>query len=134
MVDFVIHIKPDSEMVERMRELAAANPEYPFSINHTNHAPLRSQPIGVNIETKLTGTGCDVANVQLGVWVAAQFTRLEQLMLAAGRDTRNTPGIPLIIIQGHNWNFLAATRNLDRKTVSNPTIHLLTSCYEPVPC
>jgi len=116
MIDFAMFIKSDTGMLERMRHFAAKNPDTPFSINHTYHAPLRSQPIAVNIETKLTGTGWDVANVQVGVWVAAQFTRIEQLMLAANGDSTNLSAIPIIIIQGHNWNFLAATRNPDRKT------------------
>lgn len=115
MVDFVMYLKPDQKMIERMRHMATAE-STPFSVNHTLHSPLRIRPIGVNIETKLTGTGWDAANIQIAIWVAAQFTRLEQLLLAGGGE-HCVLALPVIIIQGHNWNFLAVTRNLDRKTV-----------------
>lgn len=77
----------------------------------------------MSIETKLTGQNWDQAMLQVGIWAAAQFTKLEQLVTEtneiSGKDevVRELPFLPLIIIQGHDWNFLAAIRDPGKQTV-----------------
>jgi hypothetical protein len=120
IVDFVVHLKSDSEMLQKMRDLASIDiNNSPFSINHTRHSPLRFQPIAINIETKTTGTAWDEAMVQSSIWVASQFNRLTQLVKMVGGNGDEIPEIPLIIIQGHNWNFLAARRDQAGHAVSS---------------
>lgn len=90
--------------------MAARHPDETASVNHSWHAPLRTGPISVNIVTKLTGEGWDTAVVQLGTWVAAHFTKLEHLIHDFDGDADQMPFLPLIIVQGHDWYFLAASR------------------------
>lgn len=46
-------------------------PEEHCSINHTDHFPLRRNPITVSIETKRSGDNSDEAKPQIAVWQAA---------------------------------------------------------------
>lgn len=110
MIDFAIYIDLDKVMLEAMRAMAARNPDWVPSVNHTWHTPLQTRPISVNIETKRTGEGWDTALVQSAVWVAAQFTKLEQLIKEVDGDVKTIPFLPIIVIQGHDWYFLAASR------------------------
>ena len=97
--------------------MAARHPDETASVNHSWHAPLRTGPISVNIVTKLTGEGWDTAVVQLGTWVAAHFTKLEHLIHDFDGDADQMPFLPLIIVQGHDWYFLAASRGKYGQTV-----------------
>lgn len=117
MVDFAIYTEPDEAMIEAMRLIAARDPYVTTSLNQTNHAPLRTRPVSVNIETKLTGHDWNKATVQVAIWVAAQFSKLEQLAAEVNKDIGSLPFLPLIIVQGHDWTFLAATRGRGRETV-----------------
>jgi hypothetical protein len=75
-----------------------------YSINHTDHAPLRKRPICAHIETKLSGQDLQNALTQLGVWFRANFARLGEL--AVESDAEPVTGMPPllgIIIQGHEW-------------------------------
>lgn len=114
MVDFAFYVKPDTVMMNAIQEMSIADSTSLFSVNQTLYAPLRTRPISVNIETKLTGQNWDEAMMQVGIWTAAQFSRLEQLV---DRTDVTLPFIPIIIIQGHDWTFLAASRGPLQKTV-----------------
>lgn len=91
------------------------------SINATAAEHVRFEPIAVSFETKRAAIDEDDAHVQLGIWVAAHFARLRQLVAARrraveGADDRNTeagtgvrlPILPLVIIQGHDWKVMVA--------------------------
>ncbi|KAF2135126.1 uncharacterized protein K452DRAFT_207681, partial [Aplosporella prunicola CBS 121167] len=68
--------------------------------------PLRLRPIAISIETK-TGDGPEeTANVQLAVWVGAQFTRLRQLA-----KLPELFALPLVFVNGSEWYFLFAQQN-----------------------
>lgn len=65
--------------------------------------------------------------MQVGIWAAAQFTKLEQLATEANEISGKNDGVvpelpflPLIIIQGHDWIFLAAVRDPGKQTVRFP--------------
>jgi hypothetical protein len=68
----------------------------------------------------------DTAILQVGIWAAAQFAKLEELIedspLTEAKSQRveaarrNMPFLPLIIVLGHDWYFLAATRESDGET------------------
>lgn len=70
----------------------------------------------MSIETKLTGRDWDSAKIQMSIWVTAQLNKLELLVAQDGGGLPGLPFLPLIVIQGHEWYFLAATRS-KRETV-----------------
>jgi len=76
----------------------------PF-VNHTHYNPVRSKPITVSIETKLTSGNYQSAQAQLAVWVFAQFKYLRSI--SKGPEP---PFLPLLVVQGDEWSFLAATQ------------------------
>lgn len=89
------------------------------SINHTDFAPLRRRPIALSIESKTTGHQLLEAEVQVGVWLAAQWRMLESLPRrpTPESDIATDPAaaafpsfLPAVIIQGHDWHFVATTR------------------------
>lgn len=102
---------------------AAANEETAIdSLNQSMYAPLRYNPIAVSIKTTLPGEHWDRAQRHVAIWAAAQYNKLEGLL---ARVAKHLPEIekvqllplPLIIIQGHDWNLLMVTRD-EQRTVS----------------
>jgi hypothetical protein len=118
-IDFAIYLEPDKLMIEAIRTITSRYPSLgsPTSVNQTIHTPLQMRPIAVNIETKRTGEGWDAALLQVGVWVAAQFVKLEQLVTLQEKDVNDIPWLPVVIVQGHDWWFLAASRGEFGETV-----------------
>ncbi|RMJ17569.1 hypothetical protein CDV36_002749 [Fusarium kuroshium] len=82
------------------------------SVNHTSFTPLTSHPISVSIETKRHGGDGRRADVQMAAWQAAQWSFLEAQAGGAGDNLAFLPGV---IVQGHEWKFVATTRK-DNKT------------------
>lgn len=97
------------------------------SVNRTDFQPLQLRPIVLSIETKTDNQSLDVAELQMGVWHAAQWAFLRSSILSAVRDsTRRLPTaeevkqteqalsrlpfIPAVIAQGHRWLFVLSTR------------------------
>jgi hypothetical protein len=77
-------------------------------------------PIAISIETKKPGIEWETAMVQVGIWAAAQFSKLEQLLEDSGHSIdearHSLPFLPLFVVLGHDWSFLAATRESDGET------------------
>ncbi len=118
MVDFVLVLDKDDSIRDGTRRMAALQGGRSwFSINHTAHEPLTVRPIGVSIETKLTGSDWSEALIQESVWIASYFARLEQLLELNEMPSEPITSIPLIIVQGHDWHYLSATRESDGATV-----------------
>lgn len=116
-VDFCIHIEPDTP--QHVIPTVLRSPSQ--SINHTEYAALLHKPIGIAIETKLTGADWETARTQVGIWLAAQWNRLDDLVWSRGIGVEHTsPAVaaglvflPAVIIQGHQWSFVAFTRDRD---------------------
>ncbi|KAI8306407.1 hypothetical protein K4K59_011508 [Colletotrichum sp. SAR11_240] len=116
-VDFCIHIEPDTP--QHVIPTVLRSPSQ--SINHTEYAALLHKPIGIAIETKLTGADWETARTQVGIWLAAQWNRLDDLVWSRGIGVEHTsPAVaaglvflPAVIIQGHAWSFVAFTRDRD---------------------
>jgi TolA-binding protein len=87
MIDCAIVIEPDTDLLNIIRANLAASPQFE-SINHTEHPSLLERPISVNIEVKRTGVDFVKAQIQCGVWVTAQFSRLDRLV-ACVREAQN---------------------------------------------
>lgn len=90
------------------------------SINHTSCPPLRSHPLSVSIETKRSGESEQKAQLQMGVWQAAQWKLLSEL---AGDELGKLTFIPGIFIHGHEGKFVAIFYR-DRNTISDLLFHI----------
>ncbi|KAI8710586.1 hypothetical protein NCS52_01558900 [Fusarium sp. LHS14.1] len=108
-VDYVLHINPALDLdtgadaaVQQLQDSVVEN-----SINHTAFDPLRSFPICLSVETKKYGGDLKKADLQLCSWQAAQWTMLAS---QAGDAISRLPFLPGIIVQGHEWKFVATTR------------------------
>ncbi|KAH9225232.1 hypothetical protein K456DRAFT_1755518 [Colletotrichum gloeosporioides 23] len=129
-VDFCVYVKDDSP------ELIATTLASPFqSINHTLTAGLLQRPIALSVETKLTGHDWTQAQNQMAAWLLAHWDMLDDLVTRVrggvvvprtgddARRPRPSPAaaagltlLPGIIVQGHEWYFVAATRAANGKT------------------
>lgn len=129
-VDFVLHIDPtndsshgDVDAAARVDSCRALLPL--LSINHTDHESLLREPLVVSIETKKFAADrpSSEAQVQMGTWQAAQWNLLASLTaMVSGREDSGDVGLPRlpylpgIIVQGHDWTFVATTRE-SKKTI-----------------
>lgn len=120
-VDFCVYVK---EISPELDAAILASPAE--SINHTDYPGLLRRPIGLSIETKITGHEWAKAVNQIAVWLIAQWDILDDLAGSSG-SSRATPRaspaaaaglsfLPGIIVQGHEWWFMAVTRKPDGAT------------------
>ncbi|KAF9629069.1 hypothetical protein BFW01_g10272 [Lasiodiplodia theobromae] len=121
MVDFVVCLRFDNDDdLECMRDILLESNPQSLSINQTLHDRLIAAPIALSIFTKRPDQTWDEAQLQISVWVAAQFKRLNQLVQCRwGGEWRKHAYdfLPFIIIDGHEWSFLAASLNGIGQTV-----------------
>ncbi|RMJ03461.1 hypothetical protein BHE90_004901 [Fusarium euwallaceae] len=110
MVDFCIIIRPgdDSDEQEMIEELCYRRPGQ--TINHTNWGNLCKNPVAMSIETKRHGENWDTAVLQLGTWHSAQWRSLDW----DRRERVSIDFLPGIIIQGHDWLFVATIMRKNR--------------------
>ncbi|UPL02763.1 hypothetical protein LCI18_013697 [Fusarium solani-melongenae] len=96
MVDFCIIVRPgdDTDEQDMIENLCCQRPGQ--TINHTDWGNLCKNPVAMSIETKRHGENWDTAVLQL-----AGFHRL----------------LPGIIIQGHDWLFVATIMRNNKATM-----------------
>ncbi|KAF4977193.1 hypothetical protein FZEAL_6255 [Fusarium zealandicum] len=116
-VDYVFHFDPKKDdcqpqTTDAINEWRASLTDN--SINHTSYAPLRPLPISVSIETKPGGMSTRKAQLQMGVWHAAQWRHLYKL---AGANLKELPFIPGIVVYGHEWIFVASAYDNSKTTL-----------------
>ncbi|KAJ8120733.1 hypothetical protein O1611_g10289 [Lasiodiplodia mahajangana] len=142
MVDFCFYINPayDPEP-DLARELESLRLQLPScSINHTDYRPLWAFPIGPSVETKKEPTDWSKALLQLGTWQSSQLRAIASLerrqtlatSALAFTSTSQSPAqslvqlpsnplgftyYPGIIVQGHEWYFLATAAGKDKPAV-----------------
>ena len=135
-----------AERIGAYRQLSNCTPTN--SVNMTDFMPLRLRPILFAIETKPPHVQLDSkANLQMGVWHAAQWSFLTSacchsirarmarmahdpsLSLNPGDVAKqaqeridNLPFIPGIIVHGHVWSFVLSTRKDSRTTLWSQTV------------
>jgi len=114
MVDYAMCLIPDDDTHRSILQLLRHLPEMDQNINQTRAAPVRYRPITVNVEVKLPGAGRNETMVQLSIWVAAQFNKLNAL---SGK--RVSIGIPLVSVEGHDWRIYIAYQKENDDIVSN---------------
>lgn len=85
-VDFCIAIRQSG--VDRHPAIADINMSE--SVNHSNHPSLLSNPIAISIETKAASPNQEEAELQMGVWMTAHFSRLRALL---ARQCDRRPGL-----------------------------------------
>ncbi|EHA46773.1 hypothetical protein MGG_15396 [Pyricularia oryzae 70-15] len=107
MVDFGLFMETKSTPLEKAISALVLQSEQ-RSVNHSSYSPLRSLPLGVSIETKSPGAA-DNGLVQLALWTAAWFRRMEQLLeLLTYRQTefQMLEAVPAVLVNGHQWRLL----------------------------
>ncbi|OBR02016.1 hypothetical protein CH63R_14588 [Colletotrichum higginsianum IMI 349063] len=111
MVDYCLVIDPTREVAacQRINTICRSRPG--ASINHTDMGSLATHPIAVSIETKRPGEEWSKAMLQLGTWHAAQLRSLENLGHCP--TTSAMEFLPALIVQGHDWYFVATVPRSD---------------------
>ncbi|EXA31106.1 hypothetical protein FOQG_17673 [Fusarium oxysporum f. sp. raphani 54005] len=114
MVDFCVIYKPErGSPVERaIEEICQTRPAQ--SINHTDLGDLCKRPIALSIETKRPNIDRDNATLQMGTWQSAQWRSLQHKRSPSFRPIDFLPGI---IVQGHDWQFVASILDENDKPV-----------------
>ena len=118
LVDYAITLDPSTIFLDRivsklneLRHLSieSMNSNATSSINCTSAEWIRFNPIAISIETKRAAILQDEAHLQLGIWTAAHFAKLRQLMQHSRRlESKDLPILPVILVQGHDWKMMFA--------------------------
>ncbi|KAK1569820.1 uncharacterized protein LY79DRAFT_66909 [Colletotrichum navitas] len=116
-VDFCVCIRPDALSSIAIQAIRDQDVMASVSINHTDFPPLQARPIALSIETKIHGEGLNNAEAQLVTWHAAQWRLLDRLVSRAEPKMQLPEFLPGIIIQGHDWSFVASTKQGDQVTL-----------------
>ncbi|KAF5005409.1 hypothetical protein FDECE_8145 [Fusarium decemcellulare] len=110
-IDFCFYVDLDDAHPARPM-LNHVSQESPHGcINHTDYPPLLRRPVCLSLETKRTGEDWQVALEQTSIWLAAQWACLDKLVGTSASAT-GLDFLPALIVQGHDWWFVAATRHL----------------------
>lgn len=106
MIDYVIAIDPPP--AEHAKIFNLIKRLYGYSINHTEFPALCERPVAISFEVKRTSDAADKAKLQLAVWLAAQWKKLQDI-------SRQLPEFLLAVwIQGHDWSLVVSTRTEQR--------------------
>lgn len=122
-IDFCFHLNVDSTAQQAIDRVRSSLPL--LSINHFDMDGLIDQPIAVSCESKKLDSpgGATEAKLQIGMWHAAQWKLLKELITCKSQQHAQQPVLPAflpaVIIAGHDWSFAATTQEQD-KTVGGP--------------
>ncbi|KAM4055927.1 hypothetical protein HRG_002852 [Hirsutella rhossiliensis] len=111
MVDFCLAIRPNKEEQRVIDDLCRTRPD--LSINHTEWGNLSKHPIAISIETKHQGGDSAVALLRMATWHSAQWRSLRLGNSDEERARLALQFLPGIIVQGHDWKFVATTLGED---------------------
>lgn len=114
MVDFALLLMPpsDSPLNKTMKQLFCSLPPDMRAVSQSAYGPLRSYPAPVAIKTKANNGDTEEAKVQLGVWTAAWFARMRELLrFSNGATGRGTIAVPLLIVESAQWSLYYACEN-----------------------
>ncbi|KAK4900162.1 hypothetical protein LTR49_027510 [Elasticomyces elasticus] len=110
-VDFCIALNMDSSLGKQLSSKGV------LQLNHTDYGGTRYNPISVSIKTKAGAEAGADATLQLTTWVAAQNAFLRRVLQKLGSPNVTIPPLPLVMIQGHQWNFYYAQMKTDSTTL-----------------
>jgi hypothetical protein len=114
MVDFCVFYRPGKGSAEEqaIEDICQTRPAQ--SINHTDLGDLCKRPIALSIETKRPNVERDNATLQMGTWQSAQWRSLRHNF---SRSLRSIEFLPGVIVQGHDWQFVASILDENGKSV-----------------
>ncbi|EQK99325.1 hypothetical protein OCS_04967 [Ophiocordyceps sinensis CO18] len=118
MVDFCLAIRPNEEEQQAIDHLCRRRPG--LSINHTEWGNLTRHPIAISIETKHQGGDSAVALLQMATWHSAQWRSLRW----GNPEQGNLEFLPGILVQGHDWKFVATTLGEDGMATTFKSLQL----------
>ncbi|KAL8419961.1 hypothetical protein RB594_002929 [Gaeumannomyces avenae] len=72
------------------------------SVNQSTYMPLTLRPLGVSIETKVS-TSTAEGRVQLGLWTAAWFARMQEWISIKPAAKGIPTAMPVILVFEHRW-------------------------------
>ncbi|KAJ3531693.1 hypothetical protein NM208_g8768 [Fusarium decemcellulare] len=116
MVDFCVFVRPESNSPEEQSINTICQSRPGFSINHTDLGNFCKHPIALSIETKRPGEHRDRATLQMGTWHSSQWRSL-RYPLFQPRTAGSIEFLPGIIIQGHDWQFVATILDQNHKAL-----------------
>ncbi|KAG4277954.1 hypothetical protein FPRO04_14024 [Fusarium proliferatum] len=105
MVDFCVFYRPEKESAKEQAIADICRTRPAQSINHTDLGDLCKRPVSLSIETKRPNGERDNATLQIETWQSAPWRSLRH------NFSRSLPSIeflPGVIIQGHDWQFVAS--------------------------
>lgn len=114
MVDFCVFYRPGKGSAEEQAidDICQTRPAQ--SINHTDLGDFCKRPIALSIETKRPNVDRDNATLQIGTWQSAQWRSLRH---NRSRPLKSIEFLPGIIVQGHDWQFVASILDENGKSV-----------------
>ncbi|KAH7169697.1 uncharacterized protein B0J16DRAFT_351742, partial [Fusarium flagelliforme] len=104
MIDWGISIFPPETIAEHISRMINNLPVSQRSINQTIYGPVRNTPIALPIEIKIASGSLEEARGQLGLWIAAWYTRMNALKSC----NEGMIAMPMIIVMEHEWKLLFA--------------------------
>lgn len=135
MVDMCVYasVDRDADLIASVIKFSSVTPTQ--TVNHTDFEAISTRPLLLSIETKKPGVHWDTAQLQMGIWHAAQWSFLrwavgQKLLRQRAENGMETPetaeeqgefrtnrlavlsalgAIPGIIIQGHRWHLVLST-------------------------
>lgn len=122
MVDYGIVIQPAFDSILEASIERLCREQQLDSVNQTDPNHVRFTPIAISIETKRAAIDEDQAMLQLNTWVSAHFAKLESLVgssapnekvKAEAKAKATMPILPLLKVQGHDWQLLIAEKKRD---------------------
>lgn len=138
MVDFCLYVDLPQEDRQSLQALEAlCRRTSTLTVNHTDFERLQSRPRVLSIEANGPAPALNTAEVQMGVWNAAQWGFLRSAFLSSLREPSGMvpteeqekqadetlsrlPFIPGVIVQGHRWLFGLSTISLPALRLRSP--------------
>lgn len=119
----------DKQKQHALRALCRAMPT--MTVNHTDFQPVQFQPIVISIKTKKPGKETERTELQMAVWLAAQWASLQEAALISieiSRRRKNTSG-DTTNVQGTSTTALgegpSAQDQVDVATLAEAYVHKL---------
>lgn len=101
MIDFALILESLTDLVRAA--VSSQHKDRQF-INQTPYVSIQHSPIAVSIETKTAGTA-EEGRVQLGVWTAAWYKRINTLLR---QQASPVVTLPLVLVVEHEWKLFFA--------------------------
>ncbi|WKT50713.1 hypothetical protein QSH57_015683 [Fusarium oxysporum f. sp. vasinfectum] len=114
LIDYAFLLRPDKALETRITNFVAELPGVQ-SFNQSTHGPLRKEPTGVLIETKVESKRQGEGKTQLGIWLASWFGRVAKF-----EGSKKLPFLPVILVVCENWELYSAFNKEDRFEVCGP--------------